>query len=228
MCGRFSLAYPWSSLIAWYNAVSMPDTAPRYNIAPFSDILTIRNTSEGRQGSMMRWGLVPSWVKDIKKLRPIINARAETLTSKPMFRHAFRKQRCLIPASGFYEWQVLPDGKHKQPFYISSKDGNPLSFAGLWEKVTLNEFTIETCTIITTDCNALLHPIHDRMPAILPHEAWDPWLSPDDVPDDELTSLLKPLDTEKMQLWPVSTAVNKTTNQGKQLIFSVNQNRQFV
>jgi putative SOS response-associated peptidase YedK len=222
MCGRFALAYPRSSLIDWYHAASMPEIEPRYNIAPSTDILVVRDSANGREGVMMRWGLIPHWVKDTQKLPLLFNARAESLTIKPMFKHAFRRQRCLIPASGFYEWKLLPDGKSKQPFYICAKDG-PLPFAGLWETATVNEVTMDSCTIITTESNTLMRSIHDRMPVILPPEVWDAWLTPAQQPDDILLSPLELYSAEQMQLWPVSPAVGRTSNQGEQLIQPVNE-----
>lgn len=222
MCGRFALAYPRSSLIDWYHAVSIPEIEPRYNIAPTDAILVIRDSEQGRVGSMMRWGLIPHWVKDTKKLPLLFNARSESLAIKPMFKHAFRRQRCLIPASGFYEWKLLPDGKSKQPYYICAKD-SPLSFAGLWETATVDEVTINSCTIITTESNTVMRPIHDRMPVILPPEVWDAWLTPTQQPDDILLSLLQLYSAEQMQLWPVSPAVGRTSNQGEQLIQPVNE-----
>lgn len=217
MCGRFALAYPRSSLTDWYHAASIPEIEPRYNIAPTDAILVIRDSDQGRVGSMMRWGLIPHWVKDTKKLPLLYNARAESLAVKPIFKHAFRRQRCLIPASGFYEWKLLPDGKSKQPFYISSKDV-PLSFAGLWETATVDEVTINSCTIITTESNTLMRSIHDRMPLILPPELWDVWLNPTQQPDVILLSLLQFYSAEQLQLWPVSPAVGRASNEGEQLI----------
>jgi putative SOS response-associated peptidase YedK len=224
MCGRFALAYPLADLIKLYHAVPMPEIEPRYNIAPSTDIVVIRNSGTGREILMMHWGLIPPWAKDIKKLPLLLNARSESLATKPSFKHAFRRQRCLIPASGFYEWKQMADRRTKQPFYISAKDGNPLSFAGLWESATVDEVVINSCTIITTKSNELMHPIHDRMPVILPPEAWDTWLTPSLLPDDILMAILmKPLAAEHMQLWPVSPAVGRTSNQGEQLIQPVNE-----
>lgn len=217
MCGRFALAYPRSSLTDWYHAVSIPEIEPRYNIAPTDDILVIRDSDQGRAGSTMGWGLIPHWVKDTKKLPLLFNARAESLAIKPMFKHAFRRQRCLIPASGFYEWKLLPDGKSKQPFYISAKDG-PLSFAGLWETAIVDDVTIDSCTIITTASNALMRSIHNRMPVILSPEVWNAWLTPTQQSDDILLSLLQFYSGEQLQLWPVSPAVGRSSNEGAQLI----------
>lgn len=218
MCGRFALDYPESILKDWYTVDSFPDLFPRYNIAPMSDILVIRDIEIRREAKMMRWGLIPGWVKDFKKTHVINNARAETVATKPMFRSAYRKQRCIIPASGFYEWQQINDGKHKQPYFVTTADGCPTSFAGIWETATIDDKTIESCAIITTECNDLMRPIHDRMPVILQPESFDTWLKPIEFPDETLSFFLKPYDSELMKAWPVSTAVNKAGNEGKHLI----------
>lgn len=218
MCGRFAFSYPTSSLLSGYNAISIPEIAPRYNIPPTSNILVIRDTVNGREGSLMRWGLIPHWAKDIKILPLLNNARAETITSKPMFKSASRKQRCIIPASGFYEWKLLGDGKPKQPYFISTTDSTPLSFAGIWETAIINEVTIESCSIITTECNDLMRSIHDRMPVILPTDLLDVWLKPTELTPEIFVPLLKPFDSTKMQAWPVSLAVNNPLNQAEQLM----------
>lgn len=218
MCGRYGLNHPDPVLADWYRASSMPELKPRYNIAPTMDILTVRETASSRIGSMMRWGLIPFWAKDLKRSPVMNNARAETVAGKPMFRHAFRERRCLIPASGFFEWQKMASGR-KQPFYISSRDGNPLSFAGIWDSATTGEGDrIESCAILTTDCNALMQPIHDRMPVIVPIEDWDTWLDPMPSTDEVLLPLLKPFAPDLMQLWAVSPAVGNVANQGQELI----------
>ena len=155
----------------------------------------------------MHWGLIPRWAKDPNKFPLLLNAHVESLASKPLYIHAFLRQRCLIPASGFYEWKWLEDKKRKQPFYMSAKDGNPLSFAGIWESATIDEEVIDSCTIITTKSNELMSSIHERMPAILPREAWDTWLSTSQLPDNDLLSMRKPLSSEQMQLWAVSPDV---------------------
>jgi putative SOS response-associated peptidase YedK len=223
MCGRFALAYPRSNLIDWYHAASMPEIEPDYNIAPTANILVIHAGLAGRVGSKMRWGFIPRWAKDIKKLPLLFNARSESIATKPIFKYAFHRQRCIIPASGFYEWKLLKERRNKQPFYISAKNGNPLSFAGIWEATTINETVIDSCAIITTDCNALMRPIHDRMPVILPIEAWDIWLTASKVPDDTLLSVLKPFTPEQLQAWKVSPEVGRASNQGAQLICPIKE-----
>ena len=217
MCGRYGLNHPHPVLADWYRASSMPEFALRYNIAPTMEILAVRETERGREGSIMRWGLIPYWTKDIKKMPVLNNARAETVAEKPAFRQAFRSRRCLIPASGFYEWKT--EGRQKQPYFISSREGVPFSFAGIWETWNTDAGEmIESCTIITTGCNELMQPIHDRMPVILSPEDWEAWLDPDLKQKEILLSLLKPFDAEQMQAWPVSPAVGRVANQGERLV----------
>jgi putative SOS response-associated peptidase YedK len=155
---------------------------PRYNIPPTVDIPVIRFADGKRRLSMMRWGLLPPWTKDPKKSPLLNNARAETVAEKPSFRSAFKKRRCLIPASGFFEWKK--EGQLKQPFYFSRPDDKPLAFAGLWE--TWND--IESCTIITTEANELMAPIHDRMPVVLGDNDYATWLDPEATSLEKLLS----------------------------------------
>src|SRR5687768_14677273 len=218
MCGRFGLNHSQPVLADWYSASFLPELAPRYNIAPTTEILAVRATERGREGSMMRWGLIPYWVKGTKKLPVLNNARAETVAEKPAFRQSFRQRRCLIPASGFFEWKT--EGRRKQPYFISSRDSMPFSFAGIWETWTVDTGEAkESCAIVTTECNELMQPIHDRMPVILAPEAWDAWLDPKVRKDEALLSLLKPFYADRMQAWPVSAAVGKVANQGKELFW---------
>lgn len=218
MCGRFALDYPGAVLSDWYQTVKIPDLYKRYNIAPGTDILIIRETSKAREGSMVRWGFVPRWAKDSNNLPMLNNVRAEKIASKPIFKSAFMQQRCIIPASGFFEWKARHNDNHKQPFYISTGDGCPVSFAGIWETTRINGITIESCAIITTECNDLMGPIHDRMPVILPPETFTAWLNPSPLPREILKYFLKPFASKNMTAWPVSTSINKSTNQGEQLI----------
>jgi putative SOS response-associated peptidase YedK len=216
MCGRYGLNHPDPVLADWYGTSFMPELKPRYNIAPTMEILTIRDTDSGRRGFMMRWGLIPYWIKDMKKLPVLNNARAETVAEKLAFRQSFRQRRCLIPASGFFEWKT--EGRRKQPYFVSSRDGAPFSLAGIWDTwITDAGETKESCAIITTECNALMQPIHDRMPVILSQNAWDTWLDPELRRDEILLSLLKPFDADRMQAWPVTPAVGKVANQGEEL-----------
>jgi putative SOS response-associated peptidase YedK len=220
MCGRFALQQNAAMLREWYETevVRLPDFAPRYNIAPSSSVVAIRASETGRAATMMRWGLIPSWAKDPGALPMLHNARGETLTEKPLFRQAFRRRRCLIPASGFYEWKAVPGQRSKQPFYISFKDGSPMSFAGMWDRYRDAEGVLtESCTIVTTEANAVLEPIHHRMPLILDRPAWELWLSAE-ADEAALLRLVRPHDTEGMQVWGVSHAVNKVANDTAALV----------
>ncbi|MGH8807377.1 MAG: SOS response-associated peptidase [Noviherbaspirillum sp.] len=222
MCGRFVMTHGPDDLEAWFDAVFMPDVDSRYNIAPGSTILAIRATPEGRAGSLMRWGFIPGWAKDPKAVPMLINARGETLAEKPMFRQAFRHRRCLIPASGFYEWKAVPGQKSKQPFYISFRDGKPMAFAGLWENArTANGTMVDTCAIITTSANAVVAPIHERMPLIIDRRDWDTWLGSESAPDAMLKELIRPFDAEYMQAWGVAHAVNKVSNDNPALLLPI-------
>jgi putative SOS response-associated peptidase YedK len=219
MCGRFALKQNPGTLEEWYEAIAMPDFAMHYNIAPGATIVTVRDTPEGRAGSLMRWGLIPSWAKDPASLPMLHNARGETLAEKPMFRQAFRRRRCLIPASGFYEWKAVPGQKSKQPFYVSFRDGSPMSFAGLWESSrTAEGGTLDSCTIVTTGANEMLEPIHNRMPVILDRNDWADWLGEEPVPAERLMELIKPFHADTMQAWGVSHAVNKVGNDEPKLL----------
>jgi len=200
----------------------MPSYSPRYNIAPGNAIVAVRVEESGRTGCMMRWGYIPSWAKDPAALPMLHNARGETVADKPMFRTAFRRRRCLIPASGFYEWKTVPDQRSRQPFFISNKDGSPLSFAGIWCNAgTAEGERVDTCAILTTGANAVLEPIHYRMPVIIERKDWETWLNPDLADDALLMELIAPSDAEKMQAWGVAHAVNKVTNDNPALLLPI-------
>ncbi len=223
MCGRYVLYGPHSRLTERFSLQECPDFAPRYNIAPTSDVLVIRQRPEvGRVGQMVRWGLVPNWAKDISIGAKLNNARAETVAEKPSFRTSFAKHRCLIPANGFYEWKLVSEGGRvrKQPYYIRPADDSEFfAFAGLLARWRAPDGTdlVTTC-IITTAANALMEPIHDRMPVILGGEAWDAWLTPQNPPVDALKGLLGPCGAEGMMAYPVGTAVNRAGAEGEGLI----------
>ncbi|HEX9968783.1 MAG TPA: SOS response-associated peptidase, partial [Acidimicrobiales bacterium] len=179
--------------------------------------------SEGvRRLGTFKWGLVPSWAKDPSTGNRMINLRAETVSEKPSFRRTLAKHRCIIPADGFYEWKDMGKGRKKQPFFIRSRDGTVLALAGLWEawkdKEAQDDEWLRTCTIITTEPNKLLAPIHNRMPVVLPPEAWDVWLDRDFDDTDALAALLKPAPDDLLELYPVSTAVNSVGNDDAQLV----------
>jgi len=209
MCGRFTLFEPDKILAREFGVSGIPLLSPRYNIAPSQPVAAVRAApaGTGRELALLRWGLIPSWSKDPAIGNRLINARAETASQKPSFRNAFNRRRCLIPASGFYEWQRRE--LRKQPFYIRMHDGRPFAFAGLWDRwESPDKGVIESCTILTTATNALLAPIHDRMPVILPPGKYDRWLDPSLQDPDSLAPLLVPFPTEDMIAFPVSPRVN--------------------
>jgi putative SOS response-associated peptidase YedK len=209
MCGRFTqTATP--AIIAEQFAVATPSLfQPRYNIAPSQPIAVIRiePDSTTRTLVMLRWGLIPSWAKDPKIGNQCINAKAETVAEKPSFRSAFRKRRCLVVATGFYEWQV--SGRTKQPMWIGLQGQRTFAFAGLWEQwKPANGEPLETCTIITTEPNGLMAKIHNRMPVILAPAFYDQWLDPTFQHIEPLKALLRPYLSEELMAYPVSTLVN--------------------
>ena len=214
MCGRFALFDPGETLIAAFGlgeraaaALSERVLAPRYNIAPTQPVLAVRLAKNGeRELAALQWGLVPFWAKDPGIGARMINARSETVAEKPSFRNAFKRRRCLIPASGFYEWQKTADGK--QPVFIHSADKRPFGLAGLWETWQSSDGSyLETCTILTTAPNEMMRPIHNRMPVILSPEDYATWLHPEPKPAVGL-HLLRPYPPEYMAAYPVSTYVN--------------------
>ncbi|MFQ5489983.1 MAG: SOS response-associated peptidase [Phycisphaerae bacterium] len=215
MCGRFALTTSDMTLAELLRLAQPPALQPRYNIAPTQPLAALRSPSAGteRRLDMLRWGLIPSWAKDAAIGHRMINARAETVAEKPAYRVAFRRRRCLIPATGFYEWQKPKIKGPKQPHYIRLADDRPFAFAGLWESWTGPDQTIiESATIITTTPNDLLQPIHDRMPVILGPDEFDRWLDPERSDPRELAPLLRPFPAELMTAYPVTTHVNKPQN----------------
>ena len=219
MCGRFSqTASP--EIVAEQFAVSEPPLfKPRYNIAPSQSVAAIRIEPDTttRKLVMLRWGLIPSWAKDPTIGSQCINAKAETVAEKPSFRSAFKKRRCLVVATGFYEWQV--QGRTKQPMWIGLRSKRPFAFAGLWEHWKPAEGEpLETCTIITTEPNDLMTPIHNRMPVILAPTLYDQWLDPTFQQIDALKTLLRPYPSEELTAYPVSTLVNNPRNDAPQVL----------
>jgi putative SOS response-associated peptidase YedK len=213
MCGRFSLGASATTLVTQFDLADFPAWSPRYNIAPTQEVLAVLKTREScsRRPRLLRWGLVPPWADDPHIGNRLINARAETVATKPAFRRAFREYRCLILADGFYEWQR--QGRHKQPFHIRMSDGRPFAFAGLWEHWDAPDGSpVESCTIITTTPNDLIGQIHNRMPVILAPEDYDLWLDPSMQEVERLPSVLPPYPSEEMTAYPVSTRVNNPAN----------------
>lgn len=213
MCGRYSLTTAPEALRKLFNFDNMPNLAPRYNIAPTQNVPVIRASGgdgkSGRALAMMRWGLVPSWSREIGRTAPMINARAETLAEKASFRAAFESRRCLVPADGFYEWR-MEDGK-KQPFRIGLRGGAPMAFAGLWERwVSPQGEKTDSVAIVTTEANAKLRPIHARMPVILHALDYDQWLGA--AVGSSVQALLLPYPPENMAFYRVGPRVNSVRN----------------
>jgi putative SOS response-associated peptidase YedK len=208
MCGRFTLRTRLNELLQFYSVESQLQWEPRFNIAPSQSVAAIRNDPNGdkRELATLRWGLIPSWADDIHIGNQLINARAETIATKPSFKQALKSRRCLVPADGFYEWKK--SGKNKQPYFIRMADERPFVFAGLWECWSKSQPAIESCTIITTTPNALVADIHDRMPVILTEAAAVRWLDRNTEDPNSLTSLLVPYPAGEMSAYPVSTLVN--------------------
>jgi len=219
MCGRFTLTADINDLQSEFPWVVIPEgIQPRYNIAPSQPVAVIPNDGHN-QLDFFTWGLVPSWAKDPTIGNRLINARAETLAEKPSFRTAFRRRRCLVLADGFYEWRKSANGRGKVPMYIRLKSRRPFGFAGLWEVWHSGEGDkILSCAIITTEPNSLVGEIHNRMPVILPEEAYAAWLDPDIQDSSQLTPLLLPYPADQMAAYPVSSAVNNPANESPECI----------
>ncbi len=202
MCGRFVLLTDLSVIVQSFGIQEVAcDYRPDHNLSPGREIPVIIHLVKKRLVGC-RWGLIPSWARDPSIGSRMFNARAETVAEKPSFRSAFRKRRCLIPADGFYEWQKW--GKVKKPLRFSLKSGEPFGFAGLHETwISPEKKSIQTCTIITTEPNELMRPIHDRMPVILPKEWEAAWMDPDNRNPEGLLALLKPYPSEAMAVFPV-------------------------
>jgi putative SOS response-associated peptidase YedK len=214
MCGRYRLSRR-KQLVEEYFDVSSDndDWIPRYNIAPTQPVPAIRQHPKEprRYLSMMRWGLIPSWSRDASGAARMINARSETAHQLPAFRDALKLRRCLIPADGFYEWQKR--GSSKQPFCFEVREGELFAFAGLWDRwKDGNGQWIRSCSILTTEPNALTRTVHDRMPVILGKDDYDSWLDPGMTNAENLSDLLKPFDARLMRCFPVSNRVNQVQN----------------
>ncbi len=217
MCGRFAQIEPISTIIkTFFIDEVMTDVIPSYNITPGSHILSVIKKDGKRFLAGHQWGLIPHWAKEPSIGHKLINARGESVHQKPSFREAFKSKRCLIPASGFYEWKN--EGKIKIPYYIKLKSGAPFGFAGLHETWTSKSGEeVNTCTIITTGANAIMNPIHDRMPVIIPPNRQDLWLDATVLPD-EVLGLIAPYPDDEMELYPVSTMVNSPRNDSAECI----------
>jgi putative SOS response-associated peptidase YedK len=207
-----------------FDGLRFPKLVPRYNICPTQNIISVRQNAAGQnEVAQLRWGLVPFWAKDLRIGAQMINARSETAATKPSFRNAFKKHRCLVLADGYYEW--IQEGSKKQPYYISRRDDQPFCMAGLWEswknKSTDDAKPVETCAILTTSANAIMEPLHDRMPVILDSEAFDFWLDKDICDREKLEALMVPYIPDELQTFPVDTLVNRPVNDSPQCIVPI-------
>jgi putative SOS response-associated peptidase YedK len=211
MCGRFVITSAPEALRKLLGYKEQPNFPPRYNIAPTQPIPVVRLDQGERHFALMRWGLIPSWVKDPKQFALLINARLEGIAEKPSFRAAMKRRRCLIPADGFYEWQKR--GKTKQPYFIRARNREPFAFAGLWETWTDRDGgEIETAAIVTCAANKTLAPVHERMPVIVPPEQYDAWLDSDKIEAKPAAALLGPAPGDFLEAYEISTRVNSVKN----------------
>jgi putative SOS response-associated peptidase YedK len=228
MCGRFAQSSDSKRLAKAFKVAEVPELEPCFNIAPTQDILAVYQSPDGPSTTFYKWGLIPSWAKDTSMGARLINARSETVTEKPAFRQAFRQRRCIIPADGFYEWQKREGSK--QPFFFRMRDESPFGFAGLWERWEGGEGNteegnpVESCTILTTEANDLLRPVHDRMPVILHPEEYSLWLEGSERETQLLKELLRPFPASEMTGHPVSTNINNPRSHGAALIEQVRLN----
>jgi putative SOS response-associated peptidase YedK len=220
MCGRFVQSQPpdWYARFFSVDSILTEALEPSYNVAPTDPVYAVVQHDSERRLATFRWGLLPFWAKDRSMAARNINARAETVADKAAFRESFAGRRCIIPADGFYEWQVVAKGK--LPHYIYGRDGGALALAGLWAswRDPGTQERVRTCTIITGEPNELVAPLHDRMPVVLPQGAWDEWLDPGNDDTDGLMRLMQPYPAPQMVEHPVSTLVNKVANNVPELI----------
>lgn len=219
MCGRFTQTTSPEVIAEQFQIKEPPLFKARYNIAPSQSVVAIRITPETKTRAcvLLRWGLIPSWANDLKIGAQCINAKAETVAEKPAFRAAFKKRRCLVLADGFYEWVL--QGTRKQPMWIGLKTKAPFAFVGLWEHwQSAKGAPIETCTIITTEANTFMQPIHSRMPVILSPASYDHWLDPGFTDVAVLNAFLRPSPSDDLMAYPVSTLVNSPQNDIRQCL----------
>ena len=218
MCGRYSLIHSASAIAERFSLEKLPEMEPRYNAAPTDRMPVIRQGGEAREIARLRWGLVPFWAKDEKVGYRMINARSETVATKPSFRQAFQRRRCLVPFDGFYEW--VEKGGRKWPIRIIFGEEEELqAFAGLWELWTGPEGeTLESFTILTTAANPVLEEIHDRMPVVVPEPFWDRWIGENEEPQEVLEEILEAFPAAKVGFGPVSREINRAGVEKPELI----------
>ena len=217
MCGRYTLRHPQRLDPSVFGVGAWPVLTPRHNIAPGQEVLIVRAVGGTRAATMARWGLVPSWAKDPAIGDRLANARGETLGEKPSFRSAWKSRRALMPADGFYEWQKVSGSKTKQPWFISMTTGEPFALGALWESWRSPEGSpLTSCCVITTEPNALMATIHERMPVIVPQASWDRWLG--EAVAAPPADLLGAYAADAMIAWHVSTLVNAPGREDPRLV----------
>lgn len=229
MCGRLTLAHPRDEILHYFQHETIDlkaeDMPARYNIAPTQPLATIRLEQEQRVLKLVRWGLVPGWVKNPNDFTLLINGRMETAMGKPSFRGPMRHHRCLIPATGYYEWRRTKD--HKQPFYMRPKNGKLIALAGLWDEWSGPDGNlIDSGALLTQPANRALSTIHHRMPVVMEPDFFDTWLDVRNVDSKEAHSLLKPMPNDFFDVIPVSSMVNAARNDGPKLIERVSETEQ--
>src|ERR1041384_4676121 len=216
MCGRYAITTAPEAIRQLFGYLEQPSFPPRYNVAPTQPVPIVRMAEGKRQLALVRWGLIPAWVKDPRSFSLVINARGESVLDKPAFRNAMKYRRCLFPADGFYEWKRA--GERKQPYFVRLKSGQPMAFAGLWESwMGPNGEEMETAAIVTTTASRSIAHIHDRMPVIVAPDAFDFWLNPN-VDGEMATAVIQPAPDATLEAYEVSSAVNRTANDAPMLL----------
>ncbi|MGA8650641.1 MAG: SOS response-associated peptidase [Xanthobacteraceae bacterium] len=216
MCARYVITSPADAVRALFGYAELPNFPPRYNVAPTQPIPIVRLDEGKRSYALVRWGFLPAWVKDPRTFSLLVNARGESVLDKPAFRNAMRRRRCLIPADGFYEWS---DTSPRRPYFVRPRAGGPIAFAGLWETWTgPNGEEVDTAAIVTTKSNRSLAAIHDRMPVIVPPDAFNLWLDCAAVDATTAAALIAPAADTLLECYEVSNAVNRAANDAPELI----------
>ena len=222
MCGRFVITSAPAAIRAAFAYEDQPNFPARYNIAPTQPVPVVIVDGGVRRFRLMRWGFLPSWVKDPKSFALVINARAETVLEKPAFRNAIRRRRCLVPSDGYYEWKAV--GSRKQPYFIRPRDDSPIGFAGVWETwVGPNGEELDTLAIVTTAAAGAMTELHDRVPVTIAPQDYAQWLNASETDVDAAAALLRPPPDGQFVWYPVSSAVNRVANDNAQLILPISE-----
>src|SRR5262245_48400170 len=217
MCGRYAITTAPEAIRALFGYPEQPNFPARYNVAPTQPVPIVRLAEGQRTLTLVRWGLIPAWVKDPRSFTLLINARGESVLDKPAYRNAMRRRRCLFPVDGFYEWKRA--GERRTPYFVRPKGGGPMAFAGLWETwIGPNGEEMETAAIVTTQANGTLAPLHDRMPVIVAPDAFDFWLDAAKVDGETAAALIAPARVDLLEAYEVSPAVNHHANDTPALI----------